>query len=52
MINMDNMIKENGRKMREMTNRIIENVREALTSVTTDMQQRMNQGTESKTKLK
>jgi hypothetical protein len=36
-------------KMGNMDNRIVENVREALTSVTTDMQQRMNQGTESKT---
>jgi hypothetical protein len=57
--NMENSIKENGRELREMGNRmkeyyremgnrIIENVREALTSVTTDMQQRTNQGTESK----
>jgi hypothetical protein len=58
--NMNNMIKENGHEIMEMGNRIkengreinnmiMENVREALTSVTTDMRQRMNQGTESKT---
>jgi hypothetical protein len=43
---MKNMVKEN---WREMENRIIENGREVLTSITMDMQQRMNQGTKPKT---